>query len=51
MDALLAVAGGSVTALVIVAMILLTPRGTVPARRNPSGAGEPAEPLAPLEES
>jgi len=44
LDTLLAVAGVAVTLLVVAAMILITPRGTVPVRQsesNLSGARAP----------
>jgi len=44
LDTLLAVAGVAVTLLVVAAMILITPRGTVTVRQsesNLSGAGAP----------
>ena len=49
LNVLLAVAGVTVTLLVVAAMVLLTPRGTVPSRRGTSPDTSAAEPLAHVE--
>lgn len=48
LNALLAVAGVTVTLLVIVAMILLTPKGAVPNRRGAAKPARTAPPLVPV---
>lgn len=48
LNALLAVAGVTVTLLVIVAMILLTPKGAVPSTRAVPEPATTAPPLVPV---
>ena len=48
LNTLLAIAGVTVTLLVVVAMVLLTPAGAVPSRRGASDPPATSPPLVPV---